>query len=148
MKHLLFIAFLTIGLSLNAQSINYNTEKGFIAEGHDVVAYFNNQVKKGNSKYVATFDSIKLKFSSQENLNTFKADPEKYVPQYGGWCAYALGAKNKKVSIDPETYEIREGKLFLFYNSWGNNTLESWLESPESLKIKADKNWEVVKNKS
>ena len=69
-----------------------------------------------------------------------------YVPQYGGWCAYALGAKAKKVSIDPETYEIRDGKLYLFYNAFFNNTLESWLEEgPKELQKKADKNWEKLK---
>jgi hypothetical protein len=57
-----------------------------------------------------------------------------------------MGAKNKKVSIDAETFEIRAGKLYLFYNSWGNNTLESWLEeNPTSLKKKADINWQKTK---
>ncbi len=148
MKNILFIILLTIGLSLNAQSVNYNTDKGFIAEGHDVVAYFSGEVKKGNNKYITTFDNIKFKFSSQENLDTFKATPKKYVPQYGGWCAYAVGEKGKKVSIDPETYEIRDEKLYLFYNSWGNNTLKSWLKYPKALKAKADKNWGLIKNKS
>ncbi|MFB1040863.1 MAG: hypothetical protein QMC35_10435, partial [Polaribacter sp.] len=71
-----------------------------------------------------------------------------YVPQYGGWCAYAMGTKGKKVRIDAETFEIRDGKLYLFYNSWGNNKLESWLkENPTSLKKEAATNWKKIKHK-
>ena len=56
--------------------------------------------------------------------------------------------KSKKVSIDPETYEIRDGKLYLFYNSWGTNTLESWIEeSPDNLRKKACNNWEALNKK-
>jgi len=133
---------------LTAQETDYNTKKGFIAEGYDVVAYFNNKAEKGSSKYVHTYDKVKYKFASQKNLDAFKNDPTKYVPQYGGYCAYAVGAKAEKVSIDPETFEIRDGKLYLFYNSWGINTLSKWNEEgAEALKAKADKNWETIKTK-
>ncbi|MGK0386207.1 MAG: hypothetical protein ACI849_000816, partial [Patiriisocius sp.] len=97
-------------------------------------------------KYVATHDDVKYKFSSQKNLNLFNENPTKYIPQYGGYCAYAVGKKGKKVDIDPDTFEIRDGKLYLFYNSWGTNTLVSWLaESPDELKLKADRHWEKLK---
>ena len=72
-----------------------------------------------------------------------------YVPQYGGYCAYAIADKGKKVSIDPETFEIRDGKLYLFYNAWGTNTLKMWLkEDVKGLQEKADKNWEDIKLKN
>ena len=59
-----------------------------------------------------------------------------------------MGLKGDKVSIDPETFEIREGKLYLFYNAWGTNTLELWLENnPEQLKETADVNWSNTKYK-
>ena len=68
------------------------------------------------------------------------------MPKYGGYCAYAIGVKGIKVDIDPKTFEIIDGELYLFYNSWGNNTLETWLNGPtEDLKAKADKNWEKLK---
>ena len=57
-----------------------------------------------------------------------------------------IGAKGKKVSINPETFEIRDGKLYLFYNAWGTNTLEMWLEEGvKGLQEKADKKWEDLK---
>lgn len=135
------VVSMVFAYSVNAQTIDYNLQKGYIAEGYDVVSYFKNSAKEGSKKNEATYDGVKYKFSSQENLATFNANPTKYVPQYGGYCAYALGARDKKVSIDPETFEIRDGKLYLFYNSWGNNTLDSWLKSPKELKVKADRNW-------
>jgi YHS domain-containing protein len=144
MKYLITIFFLTISITFLAQ--NYNIQKGYVAEGYDVVSYFSNKPEEGNKEFITTYDGVKFKFSSNKNLETFKNSPKKYIPAYGGYCAYALGAKSKKVSIDPETFEIRDGKLYLFYNSWGINTFETWKEEgPEKLKVNADKNWVKIK---
>jgi YHS domain-containing protein len=143
MKKLITILFLAISTIFLAQ--DYNTKKGYVAEGYDVVAYYNNKAVKGAKKYTATYDGVKFKFSTKKNLKVFKKTPEKYVPAYGGYCAYAIGLKGKKVSIDPKTFEIRDGKLYLFYNSWGTNTLELWeKEGAEELKVKADENWKKM----
>ena len=125
-----------------AQAIDYNVKDGYIAEGYDVVEYFNNKAIKGKKAYTHTYDGVKYKFSKQENLDKFKSNPTKYTPQYGGWCAYAMGLNGEKVEINPKTFEIRDGKLYLFYNALFTNTLKSWLdEDPEKLKKQADKNW-------
>lgn len=146
MKNILFILFTGIGCMMNAQSQDYNTKKGFAVNGYDVVSYFDNEAKEGNNKFVATYDEVNYKFSSKKNLAIFNKAPQKYVPEYGGYCAYAVAVKAKKVSIDPETFEIRDKKLYLFYNSWGTNTLDSWKEeSPEDLILIGDKNWERIK---
>jgi YHS domain-containing protein len=146
MKHIITLLVLIISTSLYAQ--DYNTKKGFVAEGYDVVSYFNNTAVKGDKRFVADYDGVQFKFSSKENLEIFNTSPKKYIPAYGGYCAYAIGAKGEKVSIDPETFEIRDGKLYLFYNSWGINTLELWKEEgAEDLKIKADKNWLKINKK-
>jgi YHS domain-containing protein len=147
MRNLAVILFLFFNYSIQAQEGDFYTKKGFVIEGFDVVSYFNKTPKKGNDKYVATYNGGKFKFSSQNNLDTFNKNPEKYMPRYGGYCAYAVAVKGEKVSIDPETYEIRDGKLYLFYNSWVINTLKSWLkESPDELKIEADKKWNTIVN--
>ncbi len=147
-KRVFLILFLGMGLLGFSQSSNFNTKKGFAAEGYDVVAYFNGAAKKGDAQYTASSEGIKYKFFSQANLDAFKANPDVYKPQYGGFCAYAIAVSGKKVSVNPETYEIRNGKLYLFYNSGKNNTLESWKnESPETLRLKADVNWEKIKSK-
>ena len=145
MKTLSTLIFLIFVHSLSAQNIDFNIKKGFVIEGFDVVSYFNNTPEQGNDKFVSNYKGGQFKFVSQKHLDTFNKNPDMYMPQYGGYCAYAVAEKSEKVSIDPETYEIRDGKLYLFYNSWGINTLKSWLnESPEVLKIKADNNWKHI----
>jgi YHS domain-containing protein len=140
MKNFITILLLSISTSFFAQ--NYNTKQGFVAEGYDVVSYFNNKAEKGNREFTTEFDGVKFKFSSKENLEIFKKSPKKYIPQYGGYCAYALGVKAGKVDVNPKTFEIRDGKLYLFYDSWGTNTFELWKkEGVEKLQKQANKNW-------
>lgn len=128
------------------QDIDYNLNGGYIANGYDLVSYFLGTPMKGKKEHVYQYEDIKLKFTNQSNLDLFKNEPEKYLPQYGGWCAYAIGAKDKKVKINPATFEITDNKLYLFYNSWGTNTLENWREEGATeLKKKADINWEQLK---
>ncbi|MFY7670650.1 YHS domain-containing (seleno)protein [Tenacibaculum sp. MEBiC06402] len=146
MNRIITAVILFISLTAFSQEENYNLKKGAVANGYDVVAYFSNKAVKGSKKLSYTYDDVVFQFSSTENLNTFKANPKKYIPQYGGYCAYAIGVKGEKVGINPKTFEIRDGKLYLFYNSWGTNTLKLWLdENPEELKVKADKNWLSIK---
>ncbi len=148
MKKILTIIFLAFVVSLSAQKTDYNTKKDFVAEGYDVTVYFNNKIMKGDSKFVATHDGVKYKFASKENLEKFKNNPKQFIPQYGGYCAYAVAVNNEKVDINPKTFEIRDGKLYLFYNSWGINTLDKWIEEDaEQLQAKADVNWQKIKIK-
>jgi len=136
-------------VSLSAQKIDYNHQDGYIAEGYDVVSYFENKVQKGNSKYTYEYKGAKYRFSSQGNLDKFKGNSEKYAPLYGGWCGYALAAKGRKVKVDPESYTLtKNGQLILFYDSFTNDARKKWLSAGEAkLKPKADANWEKVKTK-
>lgn len=142
MKKSLFLALLLFPLLLTAQTIDYNQEKGFVANGYDVVSYFDAKVKKGKKSLIFTYDNAKFRFSSSSNLAKFKDNPEKYIPQFGSWCAYAMATTGEKVTINPETYEIRNGKLYLFYNAYFTNTLKKWkAENPTELVQKANVNW-------
>ena len=67
-----------------------------------------------------------------------------YEPQYGGWCAYAMGTSGEKVKVDPETFKIIDGRLFLFYNAFFNNTLNSWNKDEKNYHTKADQNWKTI----
>ncbi|OUR98307.1 hypothetical protein A9Q86_14750 [Flavobacteriales bacterium 33_180_T64] len=143
---LLAVLLLFGTLNTWAQSIDYNTKKGYVAKGYDVVAYFDNKAIEGKKAFTVTYDDVKFKFSSEKNFNIFKSNPKKYIPQYGGYCAYAIAINSKKIDINPTTFEIRDEKLYLFYNSWGNNTLNKWgKNNVKGLQKKADKNWEVIK---
>ncbi|WP_088324256.1 YHS domain-containing (seleno)protein [Polaribacter tangerinus] len=139
MKQLLFLLFFC-NISLVGQE--YNLEKGFIANGYDVVSYFTDgKPKEGNNSFLTSYNGVKLKFSSEKNLKLFKENPKKYFPQCGGFCAYAIATRSERKEINPTTFEIRDGKLYLFYNKWFFNKLESWLdEKPDLLKIKATEN--------
>jgi YHS domain-containing protein len=140
----LFYVLFFVSSFISAQN-NYNLKKGAVANGYDVVAYFNNKSLKGSKKITTKYDNVTFRFSSEKNLEAFKKEPQKYIPQYGGYCAYAIAKNGEKVSIDPKTFEIKNGKLYLFYNSWGTNTLKLWLkEKPEELQKKADRNWQKI----
>jgi len=147
MRLVLIIGLVFMGLSIHGQQVDYNLKDDYIANGYDVVSYFDGTALKGKKELVYEYDGIKLKFSSMTNLERFKSDPQQFMPQYGGWCAYAVAVKGEKVKINPKTFEIRDGKLYLFYNKWSTNTLEKWLdEGPEALKNRADQNWQDLKN--
>jgi YHS domain-containing protein len=146
MRYIIYIFLFGI-VSAQAQT-DYNTKRGFIAEGYDVVSYFENKAEEGSKAFATTYKGVKFKFTTKAHLETFIANPEQYIPEYGGYCAYAVAENGKKVSIDAETFEIRDGKLYLFYNSWGINTLESWLKKePKLLVAKANANWQLIENK-
>jgi len=142
------ITFLLLIISSSLSSQEYNVEDGYIANGYDVVEYFNNQAKPGNKAFTTTYDLVKFKFINAKNLATFKKNPLKYIPQFGGFCAYAMGKKAERVNINPETYEIRDKKLYLFYDSWFNNTAKKWTkENTKKLQKQADINWEKINKK-
>ena len=125
----------------NVRMKNFNVKKSIALEGYDPVSYFDNKPQEGKDNLSFAYKGVTYLFVSQNNLNKFKISPEKYEPAYGGWCAYAMGATGEKVKIDPETFKIADGKLYLFYNFWGNNTLKDWNKDEKSLKGKADLNW-------
>lgn len=123
---------------------NYNLKNSLALAGYDPVSYFNNKPVEGKSQYKMLNKGVTYYFSSQSNLDKFKADPDKYEPAYGGWCAYAMGESGEKVKVDPETFKIVDGKLYLFYNFWGNNTMADWNKNEKALKSKADLNWRKI----
>jgi YHS domain-containing protein len=115
---------------------------GLAIEGYDPVAYFIQQkAVEGKKEISLTNDGVTYHFATTQYRDLFKANPAKYEPQYGGWCAYAMGATGKKVEIDPGTFKLLDGKLYLFYNKFFNNTKKSWDKDEANLKAKADANW-------
>jgi YHS domain-containing protein len=150
MKQLiLFIIFIIIGAIVFAQEqkrLNqYNLQNNLAVQGYDVVSYFTEKkAVKGSTLNTIIFHGIKYQFSTVANKEEFKKNPAKFEPQYGGWCAYAMGASGEKVEIDPGTFKIADGKLYLFYNRLFNNTLPKWNKDETNLKLKADVNWKRI----
>lgn len=150
MRLLPTIFLIIISFTGAAQSLEFNTKKGYLAEGFDVVSYFTEKKPLiGNKLYQTTFEGVTFKFASSKNLELFKKNPKSYMPQYGGFCAYAVAIKNSKMDVDADSYEIRDGKLYLFYSSWFGNKLEDLQkEYTKKLQEKGDKNWEQLKHRN
>jgi YHS domain-containing protein len=141
---LVLLSSLVWAQSDDIRTKHFNLEKQVAIEGYDPVSYFDNKPIEGKSEIKFTYKGASYLFSNPQNLTKFKANPEKYEPSYGGWCAYAMGETGEKVKIDPETFKIIDGKLYLFYNFWGNNTLTEWNKNEKPLKTKADQNWKKI----
>lgn len=124
---------------------NLNLEDGIAIAGYDPVAYLvSGKALEGKKNITAEVNGVSYRFASAANRELFQKDPQKYQPQYGGWCAYAMGATGEKVEIDPETFKVIDGKLYLFYNAYFNNTLKKWNGDEANLKKKADDNWKKL----
>lgn len=107
-------------------------------EGYDPVAYFSREeALEGNSEHSYRWEGAEWRFISAENREQFMADPERYAPAYGGWCAWAM-AKGDYAQSDPEQWTIHEGRLFLNYNGF---IKLRWLASKERLIDSADEHW-------
>ncbi|HEX6846144.1 MAG TPA: YHS domain-containing (seleno)protein [Chitinophagaceae bacterium] len=132
--------------ALATRKIHLNlARKGLAIEGYDPVAYFkNNKATEGKKELAVNYEGAIYYFANADNKEAFFKNPLAYEPQYGGWCAYAMGKNGEKVSVDPETFKIINGKLYLFYNKFFNNTLTSWNKDETNLKKKADLNWQKI----
>ncbi len=145
---ILFVAFIsvtTFGQTAVKRTKEFNLENRLAIQGYDPVAYFTQKkTVKGKPALTATYEGVTYNFSSQTNKDLFLKNPASYEPQYGGWCAFAMGDYGEKVEINPETFKILDGKLYLFYNAFFNNTLKSWNKDEVNLKKKADANWRKI----
>jgi len=147
---ILFVALLsavTYAQTAAKRAVDFNLENKLAIKGYDPVAYFTQKkAVKGKPAIAATYEGVVYNFSSQANKDLFLKNPSGYEPQYGGWCAFAMGDYGEKVEIDPETFKILDGKLYLFYNAFFNNTLKSWNKDEVNLRKKADLNWKKLTN--
>ncbi len=123
----------------------FNLDDGVAIKGYDPVAYFTQgKAVKGKKDFSWSFQGVTYHFANGADEQLFQANPEKYEPKYGGWCAYAMGHDGSKVEVDPETFKIISGKLFLFYNKFFNNTLKTWNQDESKLHAQADANWQKI----
>lgn len=128
--------------NMSKRTTSFNLENKVAIKGYDPVAYFKQgKAVKGKKEFAVNADGVTYYCSTAENKDALVKNFAAFEPQYGGWCAYAMGAKGEKVEIDPATFKIIGGKLYLFYNAYFNNTLKTWNQDETNLKNKADANW-------
>lgn len=144
---LFLIVFFQDIYSQDANShLNLNSNN-IAVDGYDLVSYFEeNKAVEGKKNYKFTFENVNYYFSSEKHLNSFKKSSTKYLPSFGGWCAYAMGATGEKVKIDPESFIVNDGNLYLFYYSFFNDTKSKWNNDPKNLEQKAKINWKKITN--
>ena len=113
------------------------------ASGYDLVSYRSDKPVRGSGNHVAEHDGITYLFASEANRKAFEANPAKYLPAYGGYCAYGV-AVGKKFVADPEVWEIVGGRLFL---NLDDKVKGLWKEDvPGNIK-KADAAWPKIESK-
>jgi YHS domain-containing protein len=112
-------------------------------KGYDPVAYFtDSKAMAGNPQYEAVYDGTRYRFASAHNLEVFKADPDRYAPQYAGACTAGI-AMGVKLESDPENWVIMDGKLFIFSSA---TTADAMRADPPGMIAKAQENWKSLAN--
>ena len=132
-----FFALLVLSPVAFAKPPVFETRAGAI-RGYDAVAYFTeSKPVRGNKDYVVEWNGARWYFASAENRDRFEADPNKYAPQYGGYCAWAV-ANGYTASTDPDAWTVVNGKLYLNYSA---GVQQQWAQDIPGNIAKADKNW-------
>jgi YHS domain-containing protein len=139
-------AFSVFGTAAHAGSPDVFTGRfsDLAVDGYDAVAYFEDGAPvKGKKEFFYQYEDATWLFSSADNLEQFKEDPEAYAPQYGGYCAWAV-AQGYTAPGNPKNWSVRGGKLYLNYD---DGVQKKWLKDPEGFIEKADANWPAVLDK-
>ncbi len=136
------IAVLFMGAAAALAGEVNTLDSGLAIQGYDPVAYFDGEVKDGSEAFSVTHDGATYRFSSEANRARFAANPEQYLPAYGGWCAYGM-AKGYKAPVDPTAYSIVDGQLYLNFSK-GVQTI--WNTDRPGYIEQADANWPTVKS--
>ena len=147
MKHIktLLALLLVTGLSFASLSASAASNSHSLTgvSGYDVVSYQNaKKPLRGNGNYVAVHDGVNYLFANADNQRTFEANPAKYVPAYGGYCAFGASV-GKKFIGDPEVWRIVDGKLYLNLDA---GIQVQWLKDVPGRIKTADANWSKIKN--
>ncbi len=142
----ILVALVTWAGLVAAASANVNVTNSITGvQGYDLVSYHTSQGPlRGNGHHVSTYEGVTYLFSSKENKSTFDQSPNKYLPAYGGYCAFGVSVGKKFVG-DPEVWRIVDGRLYL---NLDKNIQKEWSKDiPGRIKL-ADKNWQQIKDKS
>jgi YHS domain-containing protein len=138
---LLFILLISSVVLFAQQPIVFIADNAAI-NGYDAVAYFKEgKPVKGTKEFSASWSGATWLFATKENKEVFVADPEKYAPQFGGYCAYGT-AQGHKAPTQPDAWTIVNDKLYLNYNK---NVQKEWKQNQNAFIDKANKNWPEVK---
>ena len=132
-------------LMANAWAGEFFERDGAALRGYDAVAYFKDgKPVKGAAEHKAEFKGSTFLFASQANRDAFAADPARYSPQYGGYCAFGVSG-GYKAATDPAAFTVVDGKLYLNYN---RDVQKQWSADVPGFIARADRNWPAVTGQS
>lgn len=132
-----------IAMPADAGTLVFATKDGAI-RGYDPVAYFTaGKPVKGSPQYTYEWMGAQWRFASAANREAFSADPAKYAPQYGGYCAWAV-SQGYTAETDPDAWRVEGGKLYLNYSKGVQAT---WAKDMPGNIVKGDRNWPELKAK-
>ncbi|MEQ8801666.1 MAG: YHS domain-containing (seleno)protein [Haliea sp.] len=141
-----FAAMVAITFSAGsfAADLQINADGNDLAiHGYDAVSYFSKSGPvEGSAEYTASYKDAIYRFANAKNRDSFRADPEKYAPQFGGYCAMGV-ALNQKLDIDPMAYRVVDGKLYLNLNK---QVQKKWMEDIPGNIETAERNWHGIHN--
>lgn len=139
---------LSIFLSLMSMVVvaadEINIKDNQALHGYDPVTYFSDKPMKGDQAILSLYKQVEYHFTSLQNKTIFERSPERYLPMYGGYCAYGV-RMGKKLDIDPFAYEIRDGRLYVLLN---RATHKMWQQDMEKNIQVSDQTWPEIKAKS
>lgn len=130
---------------------HWNTNADGVAlDGFDVVAYHTqDRAMRGNAENAVTHDGAKFYFANAENKAAFAKQPARYLPSFGGYCAFGVAKQKAKVPTDPRTFKLYNGELLLFYNDLYQgqpvNTKVMWNQHEQALYDQAAATWKTLK---
>jgi YHS domain-containing protein len=135
---LLTVGCVVATIAGDPQKMINSTLDGVAIKGYDTVAYFTeNQSMQGKSNFAYSWRDVEWHFANASHRELFAADPERYAPQYGGFCANAM-SKGKVAIADPEAWTIVDEKLYIKFNFVSR---DKWRKNKARKIKKADKNW-------
>jgi YHS domain-containing protein len=139
--------FVSVNLFAQTESVDAN---GLAIGGYDVVSYFQDfKAAKGEAKFSVNHNNVTYYFTSQAHKDAFKVNPEVYLPQCNGFCAWGVAEKTTKFPVNPESFKVIDKKLYLFYDGPFDgqrfDSRELWIKEEKTLLSKLPANWETVK---
>ena len=143
-RHYILTAVASLFFASAAMAADYSHSTPAV-QGYDVVTYHTaKRPLRGNGNFVTAYKGATYQFSSKENLETFQANPEKYVPAYNGYCAFGVSV-GKKFIGDPEVWRVIDGKTYLNLDAGIQN---EWLKDVPGRIETANGTWKKIKNKN
>lgn len=150
-KTLILVTVILTSCTLRAQVVEPVDKNKVANGGYDLVSYFtDSKAMKGNTSYTEKYKGVTYLFVTRDHQEAFRENPEKYLPVCNGYCAWGVAEKGSKVPVNPETFKIINGKLYLFFNGDYNgspfNTLTEWNKNESALLDKLPSKWEEISN--